>query len=81
MNGLNIISRNFIILGEEEDIGEDKTTVQYNWQIGAGVSARLFSNIELEATFMYNSHLLEPGIPYNITGLEYLIGLSWRLDN
>ena len=80
MNGLNIISRKFIILGEEEDIGSDKTTVHYNWQIGGGLSVLLFSNLEIEATFMYNSHMLEPSIPINLTGLEYLIGLNWRLN-
>lgn len=81
MNGLNIISRKFVVLGEEEDVGDDRTTVQYNWQVGAGVSALLFSNLEIEATFMYNSHLLEPSIPINLTGLEYLIGFNWRLNN
>jgi hypothetical protein len=81
MNGLNIISRKFIVLGEEEEVGDDRTTVQYNWQIGAGLSVLLFSNLELEATFMYNSHMLEPGIPINLTGLEYLVGFNWRLDN
>jgi len=44
-----------------------------------GIGIILFSNLEIEGQAKYNSHLLEPSVPYNITGLEYGVAFNWYL--
>jgi hypothetical protein len=75
MNGINIISQKYT--AEEETV--DETRVQYNFQVGLGLGIMLFSNLEIEGQAKYNSHLLEPSLPYNITGVEYGLALNWHL--
>ena len=75
MNGINIISQKYTT--DEESV--DETRVHYNFQVGVGLGIMLFSNLEIEGQAKYNSHLLEPSIPYNITGLEYGLALNWHL--
>lgn len=76
MNGINIITQNYTV-GEEK---VDNTETRYNFQVGLGLGIILFSNLEIEGQAKYNSHLLEPSTPYNITGLEYGVALNWYLS-
>jgi len=76
MNGINIISQKYTT--DEESV--DETRYQYNFQIGIGLGILLFSNLEIEGQAKYNSHLFEPNIPYNITGIEYGLALNWLLQ-
>jgi uncharacterized protein YuzB (UPF0349 family) len=62
-----------------EDEKVDKTSAHYNFQVGLGLGIILFSNLEIEGQAKYNSHLLEPSVPYNITGMEYGVALNWYL--
>jgi hypothetical protein len=75
MNGINIISQKYTT----EDESVDETRAHYNFQVGIGLGIMLFSNLEIEGQAKYNSHLLEPSLPYNITGLEYGVALNWYL--
>jgi hypothetical protein len=77
MNGLNIVNQNYTL----DDKKTDKTSVHYNFQVGLGLGIILFSNLEIELQGKYNSHLLEPSVPYNITGMEYGLALNWHLSN
>jgi hypothetical protein len=84
MSGLNIISAKYKVIatsshGGEEEISFDGTEVKANFQVGLGLGILLFSNLEIEGQFKYNSHLIEPSLPYNITGLEYGVALNWYL--
>ncbi len=75
MNGINIISQKYTT----EDESVDETRSHYNFQVGLGLGIMLFSNLEIEGQAKYNSHLLEPSVPYNITGMEYGVALNWYL--
>jgi len=75
MNGINIIDAKYTV----EETSFDGTKVKYNWQIGIGLGVILFSNLEIEGQVKYNSHLIEPNLPYNITGFEYGLALNWRI--
>lgn len=84
MSGLNIINAKYTVTetsddGSEEEIAVDGTETKVNFQVGVGLGILLFSNLEIEGQFKYNSHLIEPNLPYNITGLEYGIALNWYL--
>jgi hypothetical protein len=84
MSGLNIINAKYMVTqisadGREEEITIDGTKAKVNFQVGLGVGILVFSNIEIEGQFKYNSHLIEPNLPYNITGLEYGLALNWYL--
>lgn len=73
--GINIVSQKYAL----DDETVDKTSSHVHFQVGAGISIRVISNLEIELQGKYNSHLLEPSVPYNITGLEYGIALNWVL--
>lgn len=75
MNGINIVTQDYTL----EDKKTDKTSLHYNFQVGIGLGIILFSNLEIEVQGKYNSHLLEPHVPYNITGMEYGLALNWCL--
>jgi len=75
MNGINIISQKYTT--ENETV--DETRYHYNFQVGLGLGIMLFSNLEIEGQAKYNSHLLEPSLPYNATSLEYGVALNWYL--
>jgi hypothetical protein len=84
MSGLNIISAKYTEVvpdeeGIEQEVEIDGTEVKANFQVGLGLGILLFSNLEIEGQFKYNSHLIEPSLPYNITGLEYGVALNWYL--
>ena len=86
MSGLNIINAKYKVTvpdpdqeGVEEEIDIDGSEVKANFQVGLGLGILLFSNLEIEGQFKYNSHLIEPSLPYNITGLEYGVALNWHL--
>jgi hypothetical protein len=76
MSGVNIVSRKYSDAG----ITVDTTSSHLNFQIGLGVDLLLFSQLGLDLHANYNSHLLEPTEPYNMTGLEYGIGIKWRFN-
>jgi opacity protein-like surface antigen len=73
MSGINFINQKFV----EDSVGVDESLVKLNFQIGVGVQIGLFSNLALELAGKYNSHILNPNIPYNATGIEYGIALNW----
>jgi len=75
-SGFNIVQQKWATA----DTSFNETSWQLNFQVGLGLDVLLFSGLQLELTAKYNSHLLEPSIPYNITGLEYGIGLVWRFS-
>jgi len=84
MGGLNFISAKYEDTvtsshGGEAEISVDGTEVKANFQVGLGLGIMLFSNLEIEGQAKYNSHLIEPSLPYNITGLEYGLALNWHL--
>jgi hypothetical protein len=74
--GINTVSRRYIRDGDQVD----KTTVQTHFQVGIGLAVKVVSGIEIEISGKYNSHLLEPSIPYNITGMEFGFGLNYLFD-
>jgi hypothetical protein len=75
MLGLNFFDAKYTV----EETSIDGTEVKVNFQIGVGLGIMLFSNLEIEGQFKYNSHLIEPSLPYNITGFEYGVALNWHL--
>ena len=75
MSGFNIIDAKYTV----EETSIDGTEVKVNFQVGAGLGIILFSNLEIEGQVKYNSHLIEPSLPYNITGFEYGVALNWYL--
>jgi len=75
MSGFNIIDAKYTV----EETSIDGTEVKVNFQVGGGLGIILFSNLEIEGQVKYNSHLIEPSLPYNITGLEYGVALNWYL--
>ena len=74
-SGANIIIEKSTLDGNPVDI----TKVRTHFQVGAGMSIHVLRQFDIEITAKYNSHLLEPSIPYNITGVEYGIALNWLL--
>ena len=74
-NGINIVRRKYSRNGETVD----KTTGHYHFQVGLGLEISPLHSLGIDISFKYNSHLLEPSVPYNITGLEYGFGLNWYL--
>lgn len=80
MNGINIVWHKFTALRQDEHLSiviVDEIVVKYNFQVGGGLGIKVSNHLELEGFFMYNSHLLEPSVPYNITGIEYGLGINW----
>lgn len=75
MSGFNIIDAKYTV----EETSIDGTEVKANFQVGAGLGIILFGNLEIEGQVKYNSHLIEPSLPYNITGFEYGVALNWYL--
>jgi len=76
MSGVNIVSQKYSI----EGVAVDTTSSHLNFQIGVGVDIMLFSQLGLDLHANYNSHLLDPTEPYNMTGLEYGVGIKWRIS-
>lgn len=86
MSGLNIITAKYKVIvpdpdqeGRVEEVDIDGSEVKANFQVGLGLGIMVFSNLEIEGQFKYNSHLIEPSLPYNITGLEYGVAINWHL--
>ncbi|MEN8193802.1 MAG: hypothetical protein ABFS12_13350 [Bacteroidota bacterium] len=76
MSGINFIR----LFYKEGDTLVDERETHINFQIGGGVAFRLNKNWGIEVATIYNSHLINPSIPYNLTGFEYGIGLNWIFD-
>jgi len=76
MSGFNVISQDWATA----DSSLSGTEWHLAFQVGIGLDIMLFSGLQIEAAAKYNSHLLDPSKPYNITGLEYNIGLIWRFS-
>ena len=80
MTGANIISSKYPLMPAHEEGGEDRysgTFTKLNFQVGAGLSVKLVSNLQIEILAMYNSHVLDAPTHYNITGLELGAGINW----
>ena len=73
MTGVNFIR----LFYKENETQVDKRYTHLNFQTGGGVSYSLLNNLTIEFAAMYNSHLIEPSTPYNLTGFEYGIGVNW----
>jgi outer membrane protein W len=73
MTGINFLRYSYKL--ELNEVEESK--VHLNWQTGLGVAYVLTNNLQIELSAMYNSHLINPSIPYNLTGYEYGIGINW----
>jgi hypothetical protein len=74
--GINFVSQKYTVA----DSTVDESRNHFHFQVGAGFSIILIDQVEIEITAKYNSHLLDPSDPYNITGMEYAVGLNWRLS-
>lgn len=75
MNGINIITEKWT----QGDVKKDHTVARFNFQVGIGLSIVMMEKLEIEISGKYNSHLLEPSVPYNMTGMEVGLALNWRL--
>jgi len=75
LSGVNVIK----LFYETDNSKVNRKEIHLNFQIGGGVAYRIFNNIELELSVLYNSHLINPSIPYNLTGFEYGVGINWIL--
>jgi len=73
LSGVNII-RLFYKTDEQQ---VDERDIHMNFQMGGGVTFRISNNFDLELSALYNSHLINPSIPYNLTGFEYGVGVNW----
>lgn len=73
MTGINFIRYSY----KFEDDQVDMKKTHMNFQIGLGVLFDITNNLETELSGMYNSHLINPSIPYNLTGFEYGFGVNW----
>lgn len=73
MTGVNFIRLYY----KDEDIQIDDRETHLNFQIGGGTSYKILANLEIELAAIYNSHLIDPSIPYNLTGYEIGIGVNW----
>ena len=85
MNGINIITQEYSAEVTDEEgrpsiLIVDETDWKYNFQVGFGLAVKVISNLELEGVFHYNSHILRADVPYNITGVEFGVGLNWKLN-
>ena len=76
LSGIGVISQNWATA----DTSVANTEVHLAFQVGIGLDILLFNGLQIEAVASYNSHLLDPPKPYNITGLEYSVGLVWRFS-
>ena len=76
MSGINFIR----LFYKEDDTLVDERETHINFQMGGGVAFSLSENLRIETAVMYNSHLINPSIPYNLTGFEYGIGVNWIFD-
>ena len=84
MAGLNFINAKYSTVVPTHHAGDveveiDGSEVKANFQLGLGLGILLMRNLEIEGQLKYNSHLIEPSLPYNITGLEYGVALNWYL--
>jgi hypothetical protein len=75
--GINLVSQKYTL----DDVTVDETRSHFHFQIGAGIGVKVSSDLEIEVLAKYNSHLLDPALPLNITGFEYGLALDWHLDS
>jgi len=75
LSGINVIR----LIYKTDETKVDERDTHLNFQMGGGVTISIISNLELELSVLYNSHLINPSIPYNLTGFEYGIGVNWIL--
>lgn len=75
MSGVNIISERYTLDGKVTD----HTVGKLAFQVGAGVGLELSENLAVEIAGKYNSHTIDPSSLYNMTGLEYGLGVIWYL--
>jgi hypothetical protein len=75
MTGVNVIKMFY----EEYDLQVDKIEFHMNFQLGCGLALFLPDNFQFEFAVLYNSHLINPSIPYNLTGFEYGFAVNWGI--
>lgn len=75
MTGVNIIT----LFYNSNDTIVDESKTHLNYQVGTGIAIDIINNFELEFLILYNSHLINPSVPYNLTGIEYGVGINWVL--
>ena len=75
LSGVNIIR----LIYKTDDVKVDERDIHMNFQMGGGVTVTLSNNFDIELSVLYNSHLINPSIPYNLTGFEYGFGINWIL--
>ena len=73
LGGVNIIR----LFYKADDIQVDVRETHLNFQMGGGMVFSISDCWELDLSVLYNSHLINPSIPYNLTGFEYGIGTKW----
>ncbi len=73
LSGFNIIRLTYKL---EDDKVDDRET-HMNFQMGGGVSMVISNSFNIELSVLYNSHLINPSVPYNLTGFEYGVGINW----
>jgi len=77
MSGFNIISQKY----SYEGATIDTTSSHLNFQIGLGIDVMIISQLGLDIHAMYNSHLFDFNAAYNLTGLEYGVGIKWKFGS
>lgn len=75
MTGLNFISGNEDLVGENED----KNLVKFAWQVGLGFTVNIISNISLDAGVNYQSNFYDDDAMN--TGFEYTVGMGYAIGN
>jgi opacity protein-like surface antigen len=75
MTGLNFISENEDLVGENED----KNLVKFAWQVGFGLTINVISNLSLDVGVNYQSNFYDDDAMN--TGFEYAIGFGWKLND
>jgi opacity protein-like surface antigen len=75
MTGLNFISENEDLVGENED----KNLVKFAWQVGFGLTINVISSLSLDVGVNYQSNFYDDDAMN--TGFEYEFGLGYAIGN
>ena len=75
MNGFNIVFENTNL----EGVKRDRTLFRYAWEVGAGLSINVVSNLVFDVSANYNSHFYQTDAM--MTGFAYNFGLGWAFSN
>lgn len=75
ITGLNFISGNEDLVGENED----KNLVKFAWQVGLGFTVNIISSISVDAGVNYQSNFYDDDAMN--TGFEYTVGIGYAIGN